>query len=100
MASVKGIEQRTRLGSANLPKNDPVGAEAESAFQERVKRHLGLEGIGLRCDRYDVRLLNLKLRRVLDYEEALFLGNRVRENAQKRGLSGASSAIAAYEDNV
>ena len=76
----------------NLPKNDPVWAEAESALQERVKRHLGLEGIGLRCDRYDVRLLNLKLRRVLDYEEALFLGNRVRENAQKRGLSGASSA--------
>ena len=56
---VEGVEQRPRLGAADLAQDDPVGPAAErrsSGVRSKVSRLL--EGIGLALEGDDVRLLD------------------------------------------
>ncbi len=93
VASVEGIEQRSRLASAHFAENDSVGSPAESVtFKKLVERHIGLESIGLASGGNNVRLLNLKLRGVLDDDKALLVWNEVGQYSQKRRLSGPRAA--------
>ena len=82
MARVEGIEQGSRLDSADFPKNDAVRSPAEGGLQKVVKRYLGLKRIGLAFRRQNVRLLDLKLGGVLDDNEAILFGNKVGEYPQ------------------
>src|SRR4029077_18389155 len=50
MASVEGIEQRSRLDSAHFAENDPVWSEAKRVLQYLIERHVGLEVTGLGSD--------------------------------------------------
>ena len=84
MARVEGIEQRSRLDSADFAENDPVRSPAESGPSKVVERDLGLERISLAFRRQNVRLLDLKLGGILDDNDAFL----------SRELSWPVSAIA------
>ena len=83
MAGVEGIEQRARLDSAHFAEDDPVRSPAESGLQKIVERDVGLERIRLAFDGQNVRLLDMKLRRILDHDDALVLRNRIRQDSEK-----------------
>src|SRR5260370_36278253 len=92
MAGVQGIEQRSRLDSANLAEDDPVGSPAKSGLEKVIERDARLECIRLTFDGEEIGLLDVKLRRVFDHDDALIRRNSVSEYAQKRRLSGGGSA--------
>ena len=92
VAGIEGIEQRSRLDSADFAENDPVRTPSQSRLQKIVKRDLGLEGIGLAFDSENVRLLDAKLRRIFDDDNALIVGNCLGHDIEKCGLSTCSSA--------
>ena len=53
------------------------GRKRRAPFSSSSKVTSALNGIGLRFDWNDVRLLDLKLRRILDYDDALVVGDRL-----------------------
>ena len=82
MARVEGIEQGSRLDSADFPKNDAVRSPAKSGLQKVVKSYLSLERIGLAFRWQNVWLLDLKFGGVLDDNEAILFGNKVGQYPQ------------------
>ena len=92
VAGIERIEQRPRLDAAHLAQDDPVGPPAQRGLQQIVEGNAGLEGIGLAFDGEQVRLLQMKLRRILDDHDALVIGDCGCKGAEHRGLSGRSSA--------
>src|SRR5271170_5665647 len=58
VAGIEGVEQRSRLDSADFSENDPVRTPAKCRLQKIVKCDPGLEGIGLAFDSENVRLLD------------------------------------------
>src|ERR1700677_1291755 len=91
MARVEGIEQCSRLDSAHFAQDDPVRSPAESGLQKIVERDVGLERVGLAFDRQNVRFLNVKLRSILNDDDAIPVGNEVSQYPQKCGLAGAGA---------
>src|ERR1700677_4823485 len=92
MAGVKRMEQRPRLDSAHLTKDDPVRSPAESGLEKIVESDVGLERIRLALDGQHVRFLDMQFGGVFDNDDALFLWDRVRQNAEDSGLAGRGSA--------
>src|SRR5450759_3216164 len=92
MARIERIQQRPRFNSAHLAQADSIRTPAQSRLQKIVKRDARLELIRLAFDREQVRLLNPKLGRILNHNDAFIFWNRLRKNIQKGGLSGARSA--------
>ena len=70
---IEGIEQRPGFGSAHFAENDSVRTPAQSRLQKIVEGDAGLEGIGLAFNSQNVRLLDAKLSRILDYNDPLFV---------------------------
>src|SRR5579863_5691081 len=91
MLGVEGIEQRSCLGAAHFSEDDPVGTEPESVFQKGVEGDVSLERVRLRSGRHDVGFPNVKFRGILDYNDALVIGNEIGENPQKCSLARSRS---------
>jgi len=94
MARVHGLEHVQHLVAAHLADHDAVGTHTERvpdevALRDRAAsfdvRRTGLEP-------HHVRLLELELRRVLDRDDALALGDVAREDVEERRLAGARTA--------
>jgi hypothetical protein len=98
MTGIQGVEESARFGTAHLTNDDPVRAMAEDGFQQVVEGDRALVGIelGLRGD--DVRLADDKFSRVFDDQNAIFVGDGIRQDVYERGLAGAGST--GYEDIV
>src|SRR5580692_9033075 len=92
MTGIERIEQRPRLDTAHLTKDDPVRSPAESGLEKIVESDVGFERIGLTLDGKHVRLLDMQFGGVFDNDDALFLWDRVRQNAEDSRLSGRGSA--------
>ena len=92
MAGVERIEQRPRFDSAYFTQDDPVRSPTESGLEKIVESDGGLERIGLALDGKHIRLLDMQFGGVFDNDDALFLWDRVRQNAEDSGLAGRGSA--------
>ncbi len=77
MTRVERVEQRPRLHAAHFAEDDSVRSPTESRLQKIVERDIGLESICLTFDGQHIRLPNSKLRRILDDDDALMLGDRL-----------------------
>ena len=77
VARVHRLEHVERLGAATLADDDPVGPHAERIANEVADAYLALalDVRRARLQRHDVSLLELKLRRVLDRDDPLVVGN-------------------------
>ena len=75
MAGVEGVEQRARLDSAYLAKDDAVRSPAERGFQQVVESDRIPIRVGLAFDGHDVRLFDAQLRGIFDDDDALVVGN-------------------------
>ena len=91
MAGIEGIEQSSRFDSADFAEDDPVRSPAQSRLQKIIERDSGLEGIGLAFDGQNIRLLDAKLRRILDDDDALLLRNRLGQDVEKSRLPAPGS---------
>ena len=92
VAGIEGIKQRPRFDSAHFAQNDSIRSPAQSRLQKIVERDASLERIGLAFNGEYVRLLDPKLGRILDHDDALLLRNRLSKNVEKRCLPGTGSA--------
>ncbi len=79
MAGVDRAQEADRFAAAKLAKHDAVGAEAQGSLQQIVRCDAGLAGLALDRDQPDaVAVAETDLRRVLDEDDALMLGNFAR----------------------
>ena len=86
---VHRLEHLVGLGPAHLADDDAVGAHPKRVHQQVAHRHLAraLRAHGSRLQPDHVRLLELQLRRVLDGDEPLAVGDLARECVHERGLA-------------
>src|SRR5271166_3101886 len=92
VASVEGIEERSRFDSADFAEDDPVWTPAQSRLQKIIERDVRFEGIRLTFDSQDIRLLDAKFRRILDHNDPLAVRNRLRQYVKEGRLPAARSA--------
>src|SRR5207249_6065131 len=78
---------------ADLADNDPVGAHAQSVPHELADPDLALafDVRRTRFERDDVLLLELKLGRILDRDDALVTGDERGHRVQRGGLTRAGT---------
>src|ERR1700719_4685413 len=91
MACVERIEQRSSLDSADFAQDDPVRSPAKSGLQKVVERDVGFESICLAFDSQNVRLLDVKLGRIFNDDNAILFGNKISKDPKQRGFSGSGS---------
>jgi hypothetical protein len=92
MTRVEGVEQCSCLNAPHFSENDAVRPPTESRLQEIIERDRGFEGICLTFDGQNIRLLDAKLRGILDDYDALMLGNRLGQNLKESRFSTPGSA--------
>ena len=94
MAGVHRLEHLVGLGAPHLADDDAVRTHPQGVDQQVAHRDLAgaLGAHGPRLQAHDVRLLHLKLRRVLDGDEPLAVGDLARERVHEGGLAGAGAA--------
>ena len=94
MARVHRLEHVERLRAANLAHDDPVGAHAQGVPHELPDRDLAgaLDVLRPGLEAQHVVLLQLELGGVLDGDDALRIGDRLRERVQERRLARARPA--------
>ena len=99
MAGVQRLQQVEGLGAADLADEDAIGPVPQCCAQQvrdrdwRQRRLLAerrLRSAGLQPK--DVRFVEVNLRRLLDQDDPVAIGNVRREGIQKRRLPGAGSA--------
>ena len=89
VTGVHRLEHVECLGTANLPDDDPVGTHAKGVPDEVANRDLSLtlDVLGTRLEAEDVPLVELELRRVLDRDDPVAVGNGRRQRVQKCRLA-------------
>src|SRR6478672_6472579 len=99
MACVERLQEVERLGAAHLSDEDAIGPVPQCRakqicdgdwwqrclLSERCLRAAGLQS-------KDVRFVEVNLRRLLDHDDPVPIGNVSREGIQKSRLPGAGSA--------
>ena len=94
MARVHRLEHVERLRAADLADDDAVGAHAQGVADELADRDLALalDVLRPRLEPEHVPLVQAKLGRVLDRDDAVRVRNRRREGVQEGRLPGARAA--------
>ena len=94
MTGVHRLEHVERFRPADLTDDDAVRAHAQGVTDQvpdpDLTATLGVRRAGFQA--HDVRLLQLKLRRILDRDDALALGDEGRQHVEKRRLTGTGAA--------
>ena len=94
VARIHRLEHVERLWAADLADDDPVGSHTQSVAHEIANRDLShsLDVLRPSLQAKDVCLLQLELRCVLDRDNALRVGDGLRQRVQQRGLTGTRTA--------
>ena len=94
VASVHCLQHVERLASTALADQDAVGAHAQRIAHEIADgdRALSFAVGGSDLERYQVRMLQAQLGRVLDRDQAFIEADRARQQVQQAGLAGPGAA--------
>src|SRR5713226_9188611 len=94
VAGVHGLEHVERLAAAAFADDDSFRAHAQGVDHETLNRDLTLtvDVFGARLHAAHVLLVELKLGRVLDGDDAVLDRDESREDVEERGLPGARPA--------
>ena len=93
MAGVDRAQEAHRLAAAKLAEDDAVGAEAKRRLQQIVRRDASLARLALHRDQADaVAVAETDLRRVLDEDDALMLGNFAKQRIEESRLAARRAA--------
>ena len=95
MAGVHGLQHIQRLAATDLTHDDALRAHTQRRFDQVPNGDLSCtRGIGVASLQTDQILdaLDLQLRRVLDGDDTLILGDVVRQRIQEGGLAGAGTS--------